>query len=900
MTSFSFRPDRHRPRNVLSLNGFWELQPGTDRARPEHFRAIVPVPGLVDLADPAYEWNTVQFHWYRCELNLTTEEIPAPAFLQITQAQFGTAVWLNGKEIGSSISCYTSQEYRLDPLLKTDKNELLIRVGAKETLPPESAVGKDQERERFIPGIWGDVSLVVCGNPRIKHVQIIPHIDRALAEVRVSIENTVAALKRLTVSLAVFEKGSGRPASVRVLQSVEAPGLQVATFTIFVRVENVHLWSPDSPFLYELETSLSDDSVETDRVRTIFGMRTFEIRGKGFYLNGERIFLKGGNIAFHRFLADPERKLLPWTRDWIKRVLIDIPKEHNFNFFRNHLGQMYPLWYDLADEYGMLIQNEWHFWGTTGTKEQITREFTEWIRDNCNHPSIIIWDPLNESTDDILQQEIIPAVRPLDPTRPWESVDFTEEHPYIYSLGPVLNDREFGFSRALSDIEKSTTSAVLNEFIWWWMNSKGEPTSLMKGIVERWLGPTFTKDQLLEHQAFLAGELVELFRRMRVDAIQPFVYLSNNDGPTAHWFLGPIADLQPKPILAALKNAYAPFGLSLELWDRHFFAGESRIIRLFVFNDLGEEQSGTILYGVRNMQGGWLSQQTLAVNVPARGMQILPLTLEFPAEPETYHLRAELRKIQGAILAWSQKIAHVFSKPSFSFSINNTTAIVLDPTGEIQNFLSSHGIATRLFPSSHETGVIIVGAGQCRSSAYTDRIELITQFVNAGGVLVVIEPEFSILEREEVKLLESLTLSIEHREDRDSGGYDSYVFATDPEHPLWSGLASDHLKMFNGGYGGEVVSQHNVTADRESTVHARCGRGLSIPAVFEIPYGLGTVLVSRLQIRNRLCLEEQPSSLYGRRPDPVLQRYVLNLLAWAAGRVRMKASAGEIIPDQVR
>ncbi len=212
-----------------------------------------------------------------------------------------------------------------------------------------------------------------------------------------------------------------------------------------------------------------------DELCTRFGMREFRATRSGFYLNGKRIFLRGGNIAFHRFLSDADRGTLPWDIKWIRRVLIDIPKRHNFNFFRNHLGQMYNRWYDVADEDGMLLQNEWQFWTVSGTKEQITKEFTRWLQDNWNHPSIVIWDPLNESSDETVQREIVPAMKKLDPTRPWESVDFLEEHPYIYSLGPVLIDRRFGYTRSLREVERSRRPTMLNEFLWWWLDKAGSP-----------------------------------------------------------------------------------------------------------------------------------------------------------------------------------------------------------------------------------------------------------------------------------------------------------------------------------------------------------------------------------------------------------------------------------------
>jgi len=274
--------------------------------------------------------------------------------------------------------------------------------------------------------------------------------------------------------------------------------------TVFHKIEPLRSWSPDDPFLYEIIITLCQYDQSIDDLHTVFGMREFKVVGADFYFTGNRIFLKVGNIAFHRFLSDRERGTLPWDEAWIKRLLIDIPKAHHFNFFRNHLGQMYNRWYDLADEHGMLLQNEWPFWTTTGSKELITKEFTRWLQDNWNHPSIIIWDALNESSDEIVQKEIVPEMKKRDPLRPWESVDFVEEHPYIYSLGPVLNDRKFGFTRALGEIEQASTPSMINEFLWWWLDSTGKPTSLTEEVVERWLGRDYTTEELFQRQNFLA------------------------------------------------------------------------------------------------------------------------------------------------------------------------------------------------------------------------------------------------------------------------------------------------------------------------------------------------------------------------------------------------------------
>ena len=560
----------------------------------------------------------------------------------------------------------------------------------------------------------------------------------------------------------------------------------------------------------------------------------------------------------------------------MKKLLIDIPREHNFNFLRAHIGQMYSMWYDIADEGGMLLQNEWMFWTTTGTESQITKEFTRWLQDNWNHPSIVIWDPLNESSDPVVQNVVVPAMKKLDPTRPWESVDFQEEHPYIYSLGPVLNDGRFGFARGLLEIENSPAPAVLNEFLWWWLDRKNNPTLLTADVIERWLGSRWTQEDLVAHQSFLAAELVELFRRMRVDAIQPFVYLSNDTGPTGDWFLGDIARLEPKAVLRTLKNAFAPFGVSLEMWDRHFMPGEQRHVRLFVFNDDPVERTGKIRCGIVRGGTDWAGEIHGRVRTAPSGCSILPLTLKFPGVPGPYEIVAELTGGAGT-RSVSRKIAHVVPE-DMPGAGKGVRCILSDSRGEVAGFLERCGFSTAVLGRDDPAGygLILVGEGMLRDPQYLSVIPAVTASVLAGATLLVLEPEFGNRDKETLDVIEGVRLTIERREDTDRGGYDSYVFPVDDMHPLWRGIGPEHLRMFNGALGGEMVSQHTVSADLPVEVLARCGLKLVHPAVFLARAGKGCIVVSRIQTRGRLTAMGEPDHLYARRVDPVARRYMLN------------------------
>jgi len=867
----------------FSLNGLWEVEPGEKEVIPLEWNHTVPVPSLVDSADPSYPWERYEYHWYRKRFVLPRNVASRKAFLKIEQSQFGTEVWLNGEHIGGSISCYTSHEYRVDPFLRIgDVNELIVRVGQKHTLPPESAVGNDMERLSFVPGLWGDVKIIFTGSVRVRLVQILPDIARSVATVRLWIQYIESKNTWIELNPFVVEKASQRKVSVHHAFKVSGINTGEREISFPIAIRDVKLWSPESPFLYELHVSLTGENGELlDESITTFGMREFTIDGADFYLNGRKIHLRGSSIAFHRFLSDKEKGLLPWDEKWIRKVLVEIPKQHNFNFFRAHLGHMYNRWYEIADEGGIMIQDEWQFWGVTGTREQIIKEFTEWLQDNWNHPSIVLWDALNESTSEVVQKEVIPLVKALDPTRCWESYDFFEDHPYIYSLGPVLHNQRFGFSRSIDELRDSKYPSQVNEYIWWWVNKEGKPSELTKKVISRWLGEEYNSEDLLSHQAFLASELTELFRRLNVKAIQPFAYLSADNGPTSHWFRGTIENLEPKPIMAALKNAFEPFGISIELWDRHFFCGERRQVKLYVMNDYPEERSGVLRFGVVNDENVWLTEQIIPVRASPLNRHIESVTVPFPAEAGDYKVRAELIDGVSGRVAISEKVAHVYDAVRVDQFLRQLALGFLGNDDEVMNFLQSVGLNVQPYDgkSRVDFACVLVVGDFIKSERYLSLLNSLERFIRKGGTVIFIEPEYSVVGEVRYSLPGSFTLAVRYRNDTSQGGYDSYVIPQDIDHPIWKGLRKEDLQMFNGAFGGEVVSQHNLVPLARHRVLARSGLELSRLAAVEIPLGTGFIVITSLQLRGRLlptpnCYEE----LYARRPDPVAQRFLVNLV----------------------
>ena len=124
------------------------------------------------------------------------------------------------------------------------------------------------------------------------------------------------------------------------------------------RFANCRLWSPEDPFLYELEAR-----GEADVLTTRFGMRSFRLdpaTGRAI-LNGRPYFMRGSNVTLYRFFEDSERGDKPWREEWVRRLHRAFRDMH-WNSLRYCIGFPPEAWYRIADEEGFLIQDEFPIW----------------------------------------------------------------------------------------------------------------------------------------------------------------------------------------------------------------------------------------------------------------------------------------------------------------------------------------------------------------------------------------------------------------------------------------------------------------------------------------------------------------------------------------------------------
>jgi beta-galactosidase len=223
-------------RTTMPLDGNWDI---ADSVSPTEIPAVfthkAPVPGLAHSATPAFadvdlfdsqevianriskgelpesamlkgvgvSHQNRNYFWYRRIFIPSGRR--ALALVKINKAQFGTAVWLNGRKIGEHRGCFTASIFNItDAARWDDKNELLVRVGAHPGVLPETVNGgTDFEKNRWTPGIYDSVSLLLSDNPAIESVQVAPRIQTSEIVVQATVRNYGATSASFAVTLNV-------------------------------------------------------------------------------------------------------------------------------------------------------------------------------------------------------------------------------------------------------------------------------------------------------------------------------------------------------------------------------------------------------------------------------------------------------------------------------------------------------------------------------------------------------------------------------------------------------------------------------------------------------------------------------------------------------------------------
>lgn len=693
--------------NIINLNGQWDFEQTENAFPPQEFTRKCPVPGLIHLAKPktdsydklfkrpdqvladdAYDYRELDYEpkysWYKKVVEIPSELKGNEAMLSILKSKYVTQVYVNGKDVGNSVSCYTPIDLKITQALKYgEKNEILIRVGERIWLPPYAAGSTDKEKVHYIPGIWDDVYLSFSGKQKILKTLVLPSVKDKNVTVKLLIRNFYPQqimygdqmIDTIKGEIQIREKVTGKPVAGMVAFG-ETDRDNETQLEIEIPLESFTTWSPENPFLYEAEIKLYDKDKLSDVVVEHFGMRDFERKGKYFHLNGEKYYLRGSNITLHRFFEDPDCAALPWNREWVKKMLIDDPKAIDWNAMRICVGIVPDFWYDLADEYGMVFQNEWLYWQNHGWDEQIREEFTDWVWSDGNHPSIVIWDAINENWNQFIGNTLIPELQELDPTRMWDAGYMQEsdlagvdpmDEPHLYRAGWHLMNQKDPLAwlkqnpyrlgkmddwepNHLKYLEASATQLV-NEYGWNWLWRNGQPAKLTKNVYDKLLGENATAEQRREMQAYWLACETEWIRGERTMAgVLSFCHLTNNYGYTGDWYINHIKDLETGPSLQWFKHAFAPANFFIDLADQRYFPngyhdpGKLLVFNLVGVNDLNNKAIGQVNVKLVNSGGKILSQIKRNVEIPPYQRKNIPVFFTLPQEKGGYLILSEFQQ----------------------------------------------------------------------------------------------------------------------------------------------------------------------------------------------------------------------------------------------------------------
>lgn len=328
--------------------------------------------------------------WYKKTLNVDTDHKVTK--LHFEGANFETQVYLNGKLVGEHVGGYIGFDIDLTDGLKDEQNnELLVRVSNRfnPNLIPS------QKADFFLfGGITRDVWLVQL--PEIYIGQMLVKTPKVSAkQASTQVEATVISSEEKELSLAVELFDSLAKQVTQVTTKFNAKVGENKVLIDLPDIQNPQLWSTDSPYLYQVKTSVKFENNDIHSELASIGYRWFEMKPhQGFFLNGKPLLIRGT----HRH--EEHAGIGAALSNEQHRIDMQMIKDMGANFVRLGHYPQDPEIYRAANELGLLIWDElpWCRGGKGGQEweDNTERLWRSQVQQNYNHPSIVFWSLGNE------------------------------------------------------------------------------------------------------------------------------------------------------------------------------------------------------------------------------------------------------------------------------------------------------------------------------------------------------------------------------------------------------------------------------------------------------------------------------------------------------------------------
>lgn len=411
-----------------NLNGLWDyaiLPMG--QQEPQTFDGKILVPFAVEssLSGVQKELGKEKELWYRRTFTIPSDWKSKNVILHFGAVDWKAEVYLNNIKIGSHTGGYTPFCFDVTPFLTSGNQKLVVKVWdpTSDSSIPRGKQVTNPNGIWYTPvsGIWQTVWLEPVNNKHIVGITPIANIDNNNLKVKVCTKNT--------------ESSDIVEVKLKDNNKVIASAKGVVGQTLDITIPNAKLWSPESPFLYDLDVTLIERGKSVDKVSSYAAMRKVSKKRDA---NGIiRIQLNNKDI-FHFGPLDqgwwPDGLYTAPTDEALKYDIVKT-KDFGYNMIRKHVKVEPARWYTHCDRLGILVWQDmpngdqgphWdmhhYFDGKEVTRsieseQNFRKEWKEIMDYLMPYPSIAIWVPFNEAWGQFKTQEITEWTQYYDPSR---------------------------------------------------------------------------------------------------------------------------------------------------------------------------------------------------------------------------------------------------------------------------------------------------------------------------------------------------------------------------------------------------------------------------------------------------------------------------------------------------
>ena len=408
----------------LNLNGEWDYGiTHRDRTNTGVFtgKILVPFPIESKLSGVARSVTEQERVWYKRSFSLPPAWVGKRVLLHLDAVDWETRVWLNGRDVGTHQGGYDRFTVNITDALNAEGPQELVISAFDPTEGKYQPRGKQRRshlggQRLAASGIWQTVWLEPVQEVSVESLQLIPDPDQSRLEVVIGLRGNGEGLQLEMIAL----EGGKEIARSKV------PFNQSSKLAI----PKPKLWSPESPFLYDLKINLWKEERKVDEVSSYFGMRKISIGRES--KTGVPVLYLNGREYFHLGVLDqgywPEGIYTAPSDEALRNDVASM-KKFGFNLCRKE-GKIEPdRWYYWCDKLGILVWQEMPAGDRTprypekeiqrsaGSASVFEAELQAMLYGRGNHPCITGWIPFGDPVGRFETPRVLGLVKTLDSNR---------------------------------------------------------------------------------------------------------------------------------------------------------------------------------------------------------------------------------------------------------------------------------------------------------------------------------------------------------------------------------------------------------------------------------------------------------------------------------------------------